>query len=533
MTYVARIAGALPKVPWYAFLAYIVLCLVLNVAVAPFVEFRYKVSISSWGILFLAGGVALGVLCCWSARTVALPKPSQPFLARHGFGAFVAVGVVVLLILQAVIVGGAYFIEDEADWEIMLSFEDPLVLSSYYSVCSNNYFLGGIFAIMAKACYGLGGTDPALVAVCGSCVCITTSICLASFVARRIGGAKCGICAFLLMFVFIGLSPHLLIPYSDAYGMLFTTVLLWLYVCVPNPVRWPLMSLVAACGYHVKPTVLAIFGAAALVSACLWLAKRPQEEKLSKRRALTFAGVLAACVAAAALGVVCVLATEAQVGVKTYPEEEAVPAHYLMMGFNSRYDGTFNTDDRNHSWQYHTRAEMTEADMEVWRTRVRTLGPGGIFQLMVRKNLINYDNGDMLFGRLASNKPGEYHGTSPAIMAFYGIELPGGGESQPPNGAISPWMVIAQALWFMVLAGIALCFLRRRPSKAEMAMAFALLLLSGFLLLFECSARYLFLYMPCYVVLAVRGWQAFGQALLGWREGRLAKCAEELSAPSV
>lgn len=510
----ARFFYGVPKACWYVFLGYIALCVVLNVAVAPFVEFRYRWTLAPANILFLVGAIGVGILCCKGVRSVHLALPRSPFLRVHGFAVFVALGSVVLLVLQALILAGAFYLEGDADWTIMLMLDDEQLLRGYYSAIPNNYFLGSIFYLMGQACAAVGFENVGLVAAAGGCVCVTASCAMTAFVARRIGGSKCGACTFGLLFVFVGLSPHVMVPYSDTYAMVFTCGILCLYACVKHPAKWPLMTLVAAVGYHVKPTVLAIFGAVLLVSACLWLARRGQAEPsvAPRSKVPAFAGALACSVLAVVVGFGAVAAVEAPMGIERNPERELVSAHYLMMGANPEFDGTFNSGDRSFSWEHPAPDEMAAADVQQWKNRLSAMGPDGTLALLVRKNLINYSNGDAMFGRLWTNADGEYFGNNPGLMAFYGIEEPAvGAERSFGNDQVTPWQCVAQLLWFLVLVGIVLGALRRQPTAPELAMALALLLLSGFLLIFESSARYLFLYLPFYGVLGVRGWQALVQ----------------------
>lgn len=208
-----------------------------------------------------------------------------------------------------------------------------------------------------------------------------------------------------------------------------------------------------------------------------------------------------------------------QVGVQLDPELPAMnPQYFLMVGLNTQTDGMFSHEDRNFAFSFATEEEQNEATGAVWATRLRMLGPDGLLQMMIKKTLIIYDSGDALFPRRTNIAFEELNGSNPAVMAFYGIEYGERDLSMEPDAIPSPWSCIAQALWFMILAGIVLNLLRRNPSRTEEVIALSLLLLSGYLLFSECSARYLFLYLPFYVILAVRGWQACAHYIRAHRQ---------------
>jgi hypothetical protein len=94
----------------------------------------------------------------------------------------------------------------------------------------------------------------------------------------------------------------------------------------------------------------------------------------------------------------------------------------------------------------------------------------------------------------------------------------------PPLGAVSTFFrkiyyygrdyyliyaTIEQAVWLFVLAGGFLATLKSKYSRhreAAFILAISLVGVTLFTLLFEARARYLYLYAPFYVILAVKGW---------------------------
>lgn len=54
---------------------------------------------------------------------------------------------------------------------------------------------------------------------------------------------------------------------------------------------------------------------------------------------------------------------------------------------------------------------------------------------------------------------------------------------------------------------------QKNPSKTEDVLICSVFLLSVFLMLFECRAKYLFLYSPFFVILAVVGWSSFAKLI--------------------
>lgn len=103
---------------------------------------------------------------------------------------------------------------------------------------------------------------------------------MTAYIAKRMAGYAVGYGALVLSAVMCGLSPWIMVPYSDTFGMFFTVFILWCYVCLDKQVqnqdeqtsalagvhvdaridartccRWFLMGLAVVVGYAIKPTV--------------------------------------------------------------------------------------------------------------------------------------------------------------------------------------------------------------------------------------------------------------------------------------
>lgn len=72
----SRCLEAIPRILQHAFIIFIAVTLVLNVAVAPFLDFHYKWRLNDLGWLFLLIGLGLGAVLCMIVR--AAPNPPHP-----------------------------------------------------------------------------------------------------------------------------------------------------------------------------------------------------------------------------------------------------------------------------------------------------------------------------------------------------------------------------------------------------------------------------------------------------------------------
>lgn len=438
-----------------------------------------------------------------------------------------------LLAAQAVMVRGTWF---EGGWDVgLLARLYPQPASSftdYLAHYPNNLLLYDLFRLMDRAAAAVGLTDPYLLYIAGSCLSVTIACALCALAAHRALGPAAGFGTLALSTALIGLSPWVLVPYSDTYAMPWPAAALAAYALVRRSVpRWGLVGLATTVGMAVKPT--AVFMAAGLVLAC---AARALGEPCASRRAVRHGAhmrprhgntrgtsaaprraalALVPLAAGALVGWTLVCAVEAT-GPRLDPDAAAPSTHFFAMGANPDTYGYFSADDERLSLSIADPVERAETMRNVWLGRLREMGPLGIAKLAARKLMTIYAD-----GTLAWNQEGGFfyvlHGNSDALKGYFGI-----GNPAPPETA---FRLGAQALWLAVLAGIALIALAHRGDAGpvpvvETAALVALALLTGFLLLSEVRARYLILYAPVFAMMAAWGLTGTGRAALSFLHAR-------------
>lgn len=138
------------------------------------------------------------------------------------------------------------------------------------------------------------------------------------------------------------------------------------------------------------------------------------------------------------------------------------------------------------------------------------MGPIGVAKLFVKKTINNYCDGTFWWEGEGSFYV-EVKGDNQAIRDFYNI---GYEKNWTAGNSVNstPFFMIAQGLWLFALAGCVLGFLRRCPTNGEAVAYVVVFALSMFLVVFECRARYLFLFAPYFVLLGALGWQACARA---------------------
>ena len=193
-----------------------------------------------------------------------------------------------------------------------------------------------------------------------------------------------------------------------------------------------------------------------------------------------------------------------------------------MMGTNPTSFGSFSYDDVVLSFTCANASERTAVNLSTWKSRLADLGARGYIALLGRKSLSNYMDGS--FGW---NNEGDFVkeiiGDNEYLLRWFGIEntSESASESASENtsnsqltASIEPFCYLAQILWFITIFGVLACPYKQQNLNARNAwisqstncMMIAILMLSMFLMIFECRARYLFLYTPLFVILAMSGY---------------------------
>ncbi len=588
------VRGGLRKLPalvlkvFGIYLAATIACVVLA---APFIDYSCaRLDIVQYGVpLFLLAVVACGLIITLYSHLKDREFGTGLFCALV-FGMALALFTVQLYLEKSAGFRTAWDVSQLVQVGDCLP-SDLSGLESYFSIYPNQLFLYGLFHKIGTLSTFIGMSTYRALVRCG-CLCVTVSIVLATFACERLFGKARALVFQVVASLFLGTNAWVLVPYSDAYGMLFTCAALWFYVAPRRrSVRLFGMTAASLLGYMVKPTaifllfavicldwlpraVLAVCGRArgkhiagrraatlpscnassaaggsSSASACSWFSRAPRA-RATRPFMHGACGRLLSIVVPIALGAVLAAGLGHFVQGNYFKIDKDASrgmAHFLAMGINPDSKGVWSADDNEYSASFEDPDERRAAQLDLWKKRIFKLGPVGIVKIWLQKNLTNYADGTFAWKAEAGNNfVLAVSGDSPAVTNWFGIGV--GEQSDYPSTAYG-WY--CQILWLVVLTGCTASALRRARGltsheanefvdstldkgqiKADglvrkgtddadpmrsanhicAVMALALIFLSGFLLIFECRARYLFLFSPYYVLLAVDGLVGVGSA---------------------
>ena len=177
--------------------------------------------------------------------------------------------------------------------------------------------------------------------------------------------------------------------------------------------------------------------------------------------------------------------------------------HFFMMGLNESTNGIYSTEDVLYTSQFATQAERNAADLAMARERINKMGIVGLSHHLVKKTLVNYNDGTFAWGMegtfYAELYPDKNKIFSPFCKSFF---------YNNEQGTHRHYLATIQHMaWLFVLA--ASLGILRMLKKKEVGMYWILVMALAGIFLFEClfeaRARYLYTYVPIFIMVALLG----------------------------
>lgn len=379
----------------------------------------------------------------------------------------------------------------------------------YFSRYPNNllllWFLRGADVLRGMVAPGM---SPYMAFALCACAASSLSFFLFTRVAKRVMGTEgWAAAASGLYLLLVGVSPWYMIPYSDTFGLLFCTVLLWCFTCGKNPfTRWLLPSALVVVGFRLKPTIVFVYVACVVATllTITWDA--------SRRRGAVVACLCVAC--GAGLGVLGTRGALATLDVELSSESQFTMAHYLMMGLNEETNGAYLDSDVDFSASQPTVRERDRADVQLAYDRLIAYGPAGFARHMVRKLLYTMNDGTFSWGAEGGFYVDMTVGEGPVARVI--------SQTYDTDGSLYPlFRTVQQFLWLITLLGIPLILmgmssLHEDDASADLRVLAVLLAslvaLVCFHLVFETRARYLYLYGGYFVLASMLGYRALARS---------------------
>ena len=458
--------------------------------------------------------------------------------------AIFVVASLLFLVLQIFLVRQYYFetawdaatVRDSAINIVNGNSPDPGWWPDYYTVNPNNRTVVSLFVVVIKVMSALSIDEPLFGLILFQCAISWLTGVILYFTVKRLTGRRSDGCfAWVIYAILIGLSPWVSIPYTDGVGLLLPILLLFIYTLRPTKWWWRLGKWLAvgALGYlslQIKPQTTIIFIAIMIMAVLAVLIGR-----IKYRQPIVtwqHTGNLGMVV----VGMAIVMVPLQIVNNKLVPIEsnrELPIAHYLMMGMNDQTDGIYSGNDvwfisldgvyrdgdgSNPASRIVTTDEITERDIPELISRLRRMGFSGTTKLLIRKSLVNFNDGVFAW----SGEGNFYWSVKPAanelaeaVREIYYIPDPKNGVSDAES-KYAYLQTVEQGVWLAVLLFSLLSVIKADKSHPILVAMLGIMGLVLYELLFEARARYIYTYVPIFIMLATIGLSQFNQ----WRQAR-------------
>lgn len=432
------------------------------------------------------------------------------------FDRAVAVSIPVLFVLQLFVFYQIYF---ESGWDAAvvanaaraIVSHDTAALNDvsgwYFSRYPNNLFLTWIISITLHLNEGLRLFDREhelmLMVVVNSALALGTSVLVYKTLSLLGAARKIAFLGYWLSVVMVSFSPWNVIVYSDALGAVFPLLVLYLGLRkdIPQLFQWPLVAGIAYIGYLIKPTVFIVLIALVgvhLLKALYQLCQGFRIQWTNVRRKSTALFLAVATIMVIHVALDC---TYKVVGLTVDENQRFSIYHFLKMGQNNETNGGYNADDVNFSGSFSDYEERKEADKDGAFQRIRERGLGGQIVFTARKVLSDYNDGSFSWAM----EGGFYKELKPEPSAVAGMLR----EVFYSTGRYYPaFKVITHGIWwgtillvlFSAAAALYDLLKRKRYSAAYLVLLSSLIGVTLYDAIFETRARYLYIFVPLYIL---------------------------------
>lgn len=414
----------------------------------------------------------------------------------------------------------------DAGWKVIptarnigLNLGNPID-QAYFSRCPNNIVITLLYASIFKigsliSPIFYGETESVFLLICFQCLLSTVSGYLLAQIIKELTHSKrimnFSIFCYLIL---VGFSPWLIIPYSDATGLIFPIVILRLYQLLFNKKYLTLklmgITFFTYWGYKIKPQTAIIFIAIVMVEIIKFTKKIKNKEKInlisSSKKIIASIGVI-----------ICSVGFNKFL-VKVSPfelnkEAEFGMNHYFMMGLNNENNGIWCRSDAEFSESFSTREERNSQNLRIAKERIEAYGVRGLAEHIEKKTLTLFNDGSFAFGMEGDFYVSKAHSNSKAIKELQSIFL-SDGEFYIYSSTIR------QFVWISVLCIMLFSAISRQMDSITRATLFSLAGITLFELLFEARARYLFIYVPFFIILAAKGLKTLSFMFNNYRKNK-------------
>ena len=302
------------------------------------------------------------------------------------------------------------------------------------------------------------------------------------------------ICYVLSVFLF-GISPWIIVFYSDSVGLLFPILIFYLYSIpkfreIKKPIFYmTLLAFVGIFAYFIKPQCVIILIAIVIYEVFI---------NFKNKKKLLKIGI---CVL---LSILCISSIQKSfIYIARYAnapldgEKAFGPAHFLMMGLNVESEAGYSQDDVFFSQSFSSKSERDRANLEECVNRIQKMGFNGLMEHLFKKALKIFNDGTFAWGNEGNFYNITVNKTSASAKLLRSIYYTDGDN-------YAYFSIFEQFVWLFVFTFVIVAIFKKQNDYKSI-LILAILGLAIFELLFEARARYLYTYLPIFCLVASFG----------------------------
>ncbi len=382
--------------------------------------------------------------------------------------------------------------------------------TGYLELFSNTLGIVGLLNILHEIASLVHVSDFIDFIIVGNVLAMNAAFLLLYLCARRIGGNRAALLAIFFGLFFITFSLWSQTFYSDTIGLLFPIASLYLILRLMDSrklmgrILWSvLLGLCGGIGYLVKPTTIFVLVAFLVLVAVPFLHfHRIHKNFAVFRPMLLVLPIILLVTIAVTIGGQKVLAKSMDLTLNTMPA-----SHFAMMGLSEdcsqnecRY-GAWNLPDALALNQFKSIPVYEDYTVDTINSRLSNYGVDGYPIFLSKK-------GAWILGDGTFYAYHEGTGAQAPLLHRSSFNRTVQTIMHPTGAAFSVSRNILQVAWIAVLLASLTPISLKRPGQSLRTLTLIRLSLLGllaFLLLFEARSRYLYLYVPLFILLASYG----------------------------
>ncbi len=420
------------------------------------------------------------------------------------------------------------------------------IMNGYYSRYANNLFLTYIFLNVYKIGEVIGIQNGYFLLLFIQSIMFSVGGFLIYKIADMYFKEKYkiySICTWIIYMLIVGLSPHIVLTYSDGIGMFLSLILTYIIFklekekdikkdknktndgkgknkllpkgSISRIILILLFTNLSILGYYIKPQIIIISISYVIIkilniSYLTYLVIKNKNEDCKNNRRVRKERIKKEIIYYIIVSILiiitgCIIYTHIRkannsMGINVDKEKRFNITHYAMLGWNPESKGVFTIKDENFSGKYEKLKDREKANLEELKRRITEMGLGGVINQIARKILTNYSDGT--FSGIATfvyiRKEYNIEGINKELSKFLK-------NIYYENGKYNMiYTQIMQCLWIGILIFNMFSYNDGKSTKISIVIL-GIIGLFIFEILFEARSRYIFIYVPLYIFLGVIG----------------------------